>query len=188
MFTASRFIEDCRRALREPEPIARVRALLATAIADPAALDAALGPVAPGEDDCAQYLFLHRSAELTVMRVIMPPHLESPPHDHLVWAAIGLYRGREHNVLYRQRSGHLLEVGVRHLEAPEVMVLSPDIIHGISNPLGERSYALHVYGGALANPARSLWNPFTLDAEKFRLPALQHYERELTHEVERNAT
>jgi predicted metal-dependent enzyme (double-stranded beta helix superfamily) len=60
------------------------------------------------------------------------------------------------------------------------MALAADTIHHIRNPLAECPHALHVYGGNLVNPARSLWNPSTLDEERFELSALARYERERT--------
>jgi hypothetical protein len=68
----------------------------------------------------------------------------------------------------------------RNLVAPDTLLLAEDVIHGISNPIARPSHALHVYGRALANPARSLWNPFTFEEEQFRLPVLSGYEREMT--------
>ena len=164
-----------------------VSEILSLLIQSPESIDAFLGPGNPEENETAQYQFLHQSPELTILRVIMPEHLQSPPHNHLVWAVIGMYRGRENNVFYRRDGARIEKVGHRNLVAPEVMVLAPDTIHGISNPLAQRSYALHVYGGALANPARSLWNPFTFGEEPFRLPELLKYEREMTQVTEHNA-
>jgi predicted metal-dependent enzyme (double-stranded beta helix superfamily) len=188
MFTTAQFIDDCRNALAMSEPTVAVNRILAEAIKDPGAIDAAIGPGDPSENESAQYHFLHQSPELTIMRVIMPEHLQSPPHNHLVWAVIGMYRGGENNVFYRRNGERIEESGRHNLSAPEVMELAADIIHGISNPLDRRSYALHVYGGSLANPARSLWNPFTLREEPFQLPAMLQYEREMmVRRLEHNA-
>ena len=59
------------------------------------------------------------------------------------------------------------------------MVLEREIIHGIFNPSSDWSYALHVYGGKLDNPRRSLWNPFTLKEEPFRLSTFLACEKEM---------
>ena len=165
------------------DPIRTASEMLSNTIKDPDAIDTALGAGDATDNESAQYTFLHQSRELTILRVIMPGHLQSPPHNHLVWAVVGMYRGNENNVFYRKKDGRIEMSGHRNLVSPEVMVLDADIIHGISNPLPQRSCALHVYGGALANPARSPWNPFTLSVESFQLPAMLKYERELMRQA-----
>ncbi len=187
MFTISRFIADCHSALATSDPALAVSEILADAIADPAAIDAELGPGDPMANESAQYDFLHQSPELTILRVIMPEYLQSPPHNHLVWAVIGMYRGREDNVFYRRQDDHIAATAHRNLFAPEVLVLPADTIHGIANPLPEQSFGLHVYGGTLANPARSLWDPFTLAEKPFQLPVMLQYEREMTERAVHNA-
>lgn len=179
MFDVSRFTDACRRALEKPSPAHAIQEIMSEAVADAAAIEAALESEAPAIGESAQYAFLHQSPDLTILKVVMPEHLSSPPHNHLVWAVIGMYKGRENNVFYRRDGERIVKAGRRNLVAPEVMVLAPDTIHGISNPLSGLSYALHVYGGTLANPARSLWNPFTLKEEPFQIPALLKYEREM---------
>jgi predicted metal-dependent enzyme (double-stranded beta helix superfamily) len=179
MFALPCFIAACQTALRESEPVVAVRALMAEALQNPAALEAAVGVTALADSTSAQYDFLHQDAGLTVLHVTMPGRLVSPPHNHLAWVVIGMYRGQELNVFYRREGSRIVEQGRRTLVAPEVMALAPDVIHGIANPLGEISRALHVYGGALSNPARSLWNPFTLEEQPFAVPAMLGYERAL---------
>jgi predicted metal-dependent enzyme (double-stranded beta helix superfamily) len=169
------------------DPLLIVSEIVSSAIKHPESIDIVLGPGNPDENETAQYQFLHQSPELTILRAIMPEHLKSPPHNHLVWAVIGIYRGSENNVFYRRNGDRIEEVGHHNLVAPEVTALDADVIHGISNPLAQRSYALHVYGGALANPARSVWNPFDFSEESFQLTALLKYEREMSQVTEHNA-
>lgn len=135
----------------------------------------------------AQYLFLHQSPDLTVVQVIVPGYLRSAPHNHLVWAVIGMYEGCESNTFYRRETGHLVATGVVDLVAPGVIDLAPDVIHSIANPCKELSLALHVYGGPLANPARSLWHPVTLQEEPFQLATLSSYEEALYNPVARQS-
>ena len=45
---------------------------------------------------------LYRSPDLTVLDVIWPPLMTLYPHDHRMWAAIGIYSGREDNAFYRR--------------------------------------------------------------------------------------
>ncbi len=179
MFEVSSFIEACQSALRSRNPPHAIGELMSKALADPSAMAAALGSGEPTNEHSADYLFLHQSPQLTVLKVAMPGRLLSPPHNHLTWVVVGMYSGQEDNVFYRREGARIVEAGRRQLAAPEVMLLAPDAIHGIANPLAQPSHALHVYGGSLANPARSLWNPFTLKEESFQVPAMLAYEKQL---------
>lgn len=179
MFDFSRFAEACQTSLKMPDPADAVRKIMSDAMTVPTSIESALGTEELNEGDSAKYVFLHQSPALTILKVVMPGNLLSPPHNHLIWAVIGIYKGRENNIFYRREGDRIVETGRRDLVAPEVMMLTPDVIHGISNPIAHQSYALHVYGGSLANPARSLWNPFTLKEEPFQIPALLNYEREM---------
>ena len=178
-FDLARFIDDCREALGTSDPPKAVQSIMAQALRDPAALQAALEVNRNGQGDPRQYVVLAQSPELTVMKVFCPGRLLSPPHNHLTWAVIGLYRGHEDNVFYHREGARLVEDERRTLRAPEVLVLQADAIHRIANPLPEPSYGIHVYGGSLGNPARSLWNPFTLIEEPFAPDVMLKYEREL---------
>jgi len=179
MFTVPAFIDAVRSSIASPDPAESVFRLLSEAISQPAAVDAALQAEGLVTPDRPQYAVLHQSADLTVLHVVLPGGLEGPPHNHLAWVAIGMMRGREESIQYRRSGAGLVETGRQELRAPGVMVLPADAIHRIRNPLAERSHALHVYGGSLANPARSLWNPFTMREERFDIAALERYEQEM---------
>ncbi len=179
MFDLSRFIEACQSLLRIDDPSRAIEGLMSRALIDAGAMEAALGSGEPKNTHSADYTFLHQSPDLTVLKVGMPGALMSPPHNHLTWVVVGMYCGQEENIFYRRESARIVEMGWRRLVAPEVMRLAPDAIHGIANPLPQASHALHVYGASLANPARSLWNPFTLEEERFEVPAMLEYERQL---------
>ncbi|MBC3885209.1 hypothetical protein [Undibacterium griseum] len=178
------FIDSCRRALALPRPAHAVEEILSAIVADPIAIEATLKVEELKPEESARYVFLHQSPDLTILQVSMASRLLSPPHNHLTWAVIGLYRGCENNVFYRREGGQLAETHRQNMAAPDVMMLAPDVIHSISNPLPQASYSIHVYGGSLANPARSLWNPFTLKEESFQVSVMQTIEREM---MRRNA-
>jgi predicted metal-dependent enzyme (double-stranded beta helix superfamily) len=73
-------------------------------ICDPAAIEAALRTEGQIDRNAAQYTFLHQSSDLTVIKVVMPGQLESPPHNHLAWVVIGMYRGaRGKRLLSKER-------------------------------------------------------------------------------------
>lgn len=181
----SRIVARCRAALETADPAAGVSREMWKVIADLSAIDAARTPQREERADSPQYEFLYQAASLTILHVTLPGRFRSPPHNHLAWAVIGIYEGEEHNVFYHRNRGQLAESGRRTLVAPDVMLLDAGVIHGIANPSPTPSRALHVYGGALSNPARSLWNPYTLREERFELRLLLEYEREMSgHSVQ----
>jgi predicted metal-dependent enzyme (double-stranded beta helix superfamily) len=105
---------------------------------------------------------LHRGDDLTILHVVIPMRAvgaPSPvPHDHLMWAVIGILHGGEDNAFFR-RSGHMIEPsGGRVLAEDDVLAMGKNTIHAVKNPSSERlSSALHVYGGDLIGTARSMW-------------------------------
>lgn len=75
------------------------------------------------------------------------------PHDHGMWAAIGLYGGREDNHFYRRDAeGRIAPAGGRTMLPTDVAGLGPDIVHRVVNPTKEWTGAIHVYGGAECRP------------------------------------
>ena len=73
------------------------------------------------------------------------------PHNHLMWAVIGVYTGREDNIFWRRvpgAAGGLIEAaGAKSLGERDVEPLGRDIIHSVTNPLARLTGAIHVYGG-----------------------------------------
>ncbi len=157
MFNVDRFIADCRAALTEQSPEVAIKALLEREVADPAAIGAALGIPREGEIGT-----LHHSPELTILKVIWVPGMSVYPHDHRMWAIIGLYGGREDNTFYRRSGEGLTAAGGRQLERGDVAVLGQAVIHSVANPLREFTGAIHIYGGDFFRTPRSDWDPETL--------------------------
>jgi predicted metal-dependent enzyme (double-stranded beta helix superfamily) len=85
------------------------------------------------------------------------------PHDHRMWAVIGIYGGREDNVFWQRVPGHpdgKVEIaGLKTLETGETAVLDRDIIHSVTNPTQKLTAAIHVYGGDFFAAGRSEWDP-----------------------------
>jgi predicted metal-dependent enzyme (double-stranded beta helix superfamily) len=52
-------------------------------------------------------------------------------------------------------------VGRRAIRAGEAVLLGPEVIHAIQNPLAASTLGLHVYGGDLATATRSMWHPLS---------------------------
>ena len=65
--------------------------VLARALASPADVTEALAPAAGGLE------LLNHVPDLTVINIVWAPHMRSMPHDHRMWAVIGIYCRREDN-------------------------------------------------------------------------------------------
>lgn len=115
----------------------------------------------------------HLSPTLTVLNAVWPPGMALYPHDHRMWAAIGIYGGQEDNTFYRRRDGRLVASGGRDLRQRDVVLLGDDTIHAVHNPLRRYTGAIHVYGGDFVNAARSQWDPETLIEEPYDLAAVR---------------
>jgi predicted metal-dependent enzyme (double-stranded beta helix superfamily) len=165
-FDRERFSADCRAALADSSPERAVREVVARAVSEPSAVLATLG-----EPKRAAIVALHRSPELTVLNVIWAPHMTIMPHDHRMWAVIGVYSGREDNIFWRRiddegvtgEPGSKVEAaGARALSSRDAIPLGRDIIHSVTNPIAAFTGALHVYGGDFFSVDRSEWDPGTL--------------------------
>jgi predicted metal-dependent enzyme (double-stranded beta helix superfamily) len=88
------------------------------------------------------------------------------PHDHRMWAVIGVYSGREDNIFWRRVPGDAKGVieaaGAKSLGERCAEPLGRDVIHSVTNPLGRLTAAIHVYGGDFYAAKRSDWDPENL--------------------------
>lgn len=123
-------------------------------VSNPESLERALGD----EDRCG-ITVLTSSPTLTIQRVVWPAGVRIPPHDHGMWAVVGVYRGREDNALFRRAGAALGPAGGRQVEQGDVLVLDADAIHAVANTAAKPCVALHVYGGDLDHTPRSTWTP-----------------------------
>ena len=161
MFDLERFIEDCRAAVAEDPSHKAAREVVARAVSTPAEILRALGEPKRGEVQS-----LYRSNELTILNVIWAPWTTIMPHDHRMWAVIGIYTGREDNIFWRRvpgaEGGRLEAAGAKALSERDAAPLGRDIIHSVTNPIPRLTGAIHVYGGDFFDTARSQWDPETL--------------------------
>jgi predicted metal-dependent enzyme (double-stranded beta helix superfamily) len=166
MFDLDQFIADCRGALAADKSHKLVREVVARAVADPAAVLERLGEPA----HCA-LTALHRSEDLTILNIVWAPYMTVAPHNHNMWAVIGIYTGREDNIFWRRlpgRNGRLEAAGARALGRGDAEPLGRDIIHSVTNPIPRLTAAIHVYGGDFFAPEeRSEWDPETLDEQRW---------------------
>ncbi len=89
------------------------------------------------------------------------------PHNHNMWAVIGIYSGREDNIFWRRTGDTLEAAGAKELAVGDAAPLGKDVIHSVTNPIEKMTSALHVYGGDFFAPGRSEWNPETLQEGPF---------------------
>jgi len=162
MFDVARFVSQCEAAAATGKGRDIIRQIIAATVANPSALVATFGePKRAGVD------VLHRSPQLTILHVAWPPSYTQTPHNHLIWAEIGVYSGREDQILWQPSARNAkwpieVKAGIS-LSAGDCHSLDADAIHSVTNPLDRVSVGLHVYGGDLAfGPPRSYWDGETL--------------------------
>jgi len=158
MFDLDRFIEDCRAAAAEDKTHKAAREVLARALSDP---DQVIGAL--GEPRKSQVQKLYADDRLTIANVVWAPWMTVMPHNHDMWAVIGIYGGREDNIFWRRikddPEGRIEAAGAKALATGEYAPLGRDIIHSVTNPIPKLTGALHIYGGDFFEAHRSEWDP-----------------------------
>jgi len=134
-FELDQFISDCRRA-RDADPSHRhVHEVVARAVSDHRAILKELG-----EPKRAAIQKLYQSDTLTILNVVWGPKMTVMPHDHRMWAVIGVYSGREDNIFWRRvvgaGGGKLEAAGAKALSTGDAEPLGHNIIHSVTNPSG----------------------------------------------------
>jgi len=161
MFDRDRFIADCREAVAADPSHKSVREVVARAVSDPAGVLKGLGAPTKAE---VQKIF--HSNELTILNVVWAPYMTIMPHNHRMWAVIGVYTGREDNIFWRRvpdgAGGRVEAAGAKALCERDAEPLGRDIIHSVTNPIPRLTGAIHVYGGDFFGIARSEWEPESL--------------------------
>lgn len=174
MFDREQFIADCRAARAADPSHKAVREVVARAVSDPGAVLKGLG-----EPRRAGIERLYHDGEITILNLVWGPHMTLMPHDHRMWAVIGIYTGREDNIFWRrtEECGRIDTAGAKTLRAGDVAPLGRDIIHSVTNPLPRLTGALHVYGGDFFGEPRSEWDPEALLEEPYSVErALKAFE------------
>jgi predicted metal-dependent enzyme (double-stranded beta helix superfamily) len=162
MLNLDHFISDCRAALTQPTPELAIKEILARAVANPSEVEAALGT--PRE---ARITTLHHDRDLTILNIVWTPGMAAYPHDHRMWALIGLYGGRENNTFYRRSPAGLQVAGGKQLEIGHTVLFGESLIHSVVNPLRVFTGAIHIYGGDFFGTPRSDWDPETLQERPY---------------------
>jgi predicted metal-dependent enzyme (double-stranded beta helix superfamily) len=161
VFELDCFVADCQAAVSLDGTQRAIRELMREAVSDPAQVIRALG-----EPKQAGIGLLHRSNELTVINVVWGPHMTAMPHNHHMWAVIGMYCGREDNIFWRtlpeDARWPIEAAGASALMPGDVCPLGRDIIHSVTNPLRKLTGAIHIYGGDFVAQQREQWEEETL--------------------------
>lgn len=160
MMDIEKFVADCVAANKADEPQKAVKEVVAKAMSDPRSV-----LLAVGEPSRAGITVLHRSSSLTIFNAAWTPRMNLMPHNHLMWALIGIYTGREDNIMWRDSSKRIEAFGARALFEGDVAELPVDVIHSVTNPLRRFTGGIHIYGGDFFDTTRSQWDPETLSQE-----------------------
>lgn len=165
MFELEQFVADCRTALAADPTHVTVREVVKRAVSDPAALMRGIG-----EPNRAGIRKLYHAPDLTILDLVWAPQMTLQPHDHRMWAVIGIYTGREDNIFWRRLpdgSGRVEAAGAKALAVGDAEPLGRNIIHSVTNPIARHTGAIHVYGGDFFAAERSEWNPETLTEGRY---------------------
>jgi predicted metal-dependent enzyme (double-stranded beta helix superfamily) len=158
-FDPERFVADCVAAVRpDPDDTQQaIREIMQSAFSTPDAVLAGIGaPVKGG------LRALHRSPALTILNIAWSPLMQLLPHEHNMWALIGIYGGREDNIFWQRKDGGIVASSARAISAGDVVALPEDVIHSVNKPIEKLTGAIHVYGGDFFEVHRSEWDPETL--------------------------
>lgn len=161
MFDVDALVAACCEAIGETEPRLAIKDVLEAAVANPQAIAAALPPTR------AEIVKLYGSPELTVLKVVWAPGMGFGPHDHRMWAGIGVYSGGEQNQFFRRAGTTLRRSGEKDLRPGDVCLLGDDAVHAVTNRTGDYAGAIHVYGGDFFATPRSEWRGDPLQEEPY---------------------
>jgi len=177
MFNVDTFVKAC-----QGKPPSTIKEVLTEALHDPQGITTALATFGDGKDVSKGGmgdLLIHRAPNLTILKAVVPPKFKSAPHNHLMWAVIGVYDGQENNYFYRRSENGLEAAGEKQVHQSDVLVLGENVIHAIENPLDRPLSAIHVYGGDLPGAPRRMWNPFTMQEEAFEFQTMRGYAQKM---------
>jgi len=122
-------------------------------------------------------LYRAEDGSLTLFSLVIPAGAETPVHDHLAWGLIGVYRGRQHETVYRRLDdGHdetraVLEVSRSHImETGQFYSLVPprDDIHYVKTLSDVPSVSIHLLANDTACVWRHRFEPATGEVKAFR--------------------
>lgn len=176
-----KFIEDCIAANKETDAQNAVQEVLARGVSNPSAMLKAIGK--PTQAGLKVFL---RSKDLTIFAASWTPQMNLMPHNHHMWANIGIYTGREDNILWERTESGLTATKARCLFEGDVAKLNTSAIHSVTNPLQRFTGGLHIYGGDFFATERSQWDPETLAEEPSNGDVIRNIFKKANEQMLRN--
>jgi predicted metal-dependent enzyme (double-stranded beta helix superfamily) len=168
MFDLENFITECDARIGKTNNHKAVIDILSKAVEDPVGIFNRLGEPTKGGIQK-----LYQSDKFSILNVIWTPNMTIMPHNHNMWAAIGVYSGREDNIFWRRldnkEHGKIEAAGAKSLQKFDTVPLGSDIIHSVINPTNKFTCALHVYGGDFFDTPKSEWEPETLVESEYKV-------------------
>ena len=139
------FVVDCIDAVASPGTERAVREGVARLVSDPQGLMQVIGtPTRAGVKR------IHVTDTLTIVNVVWAPRMTLMPHNHNMWAAIGVYGGREDNIFWRRLTddplGRIEAAGAKALRPKDAVPLGPAIAPRGPNPTPQPAGSLPGYG------------------------------------------
>ncbi len=159
-FDLDNFVVDCILANQGPDAQLAVLEVLQKAVQDHRRVLSSFEPL-----QRAGITPIHRSDTLTIFSAVWTPQMNLMPHNHLMWANIGIYAGREDNIFWERNDQGITANHAEALFEGDAARLPTDAIHSVTNPLLRFTGGIHIYGGDFFNTTRTQWNPETLAEE-----------------------
>jgi predicted metal-dependent enzyme (double-stranded beta helix superfamily) len=159
MFDKDEFIDQCKKFVKLEDGPRQIKSLLKEALVDTARVIEQLG-----EPNTAGFEILYRADDLTIINFVWAPGMELHPHNHNIWAVIGIYFGAEENTFYVRKNGEISQHSIKNIGSGDVVMLGENVIHSVRNSLQTPTGGLHVYGGDFVEVNRSEWD-MTLSQE-----------------------
>ena len=168
MFDLDRLIEECDKRIDITNSHKAVIDVLSKVVEKPSDLFDYFGE--PQEGGINK---IYQSDKFSILNVVWTPNMAIMPHNHNMWAAIGVYSGREDNIFWRrldnEENGKIEAAGAKSLEKFDTVPLGSNIIHSVINPTNKFTCALHIYGGDFFDTPKSEWEPETLEEKAYKV-------------------
>jgi predicted metal-dependent enzyme (double-stranded beta helix superfamily) len=172
------FVADVREAIGSADSPAdaceAIRPRFAQLLDDPDWLPAQYQAPAPESGmggGIGQWLLCRADdGSLSLFSLVVPPHAQTPVHDHLAWGLVGLYRGTQDEEIYTRGDDTLELVERRLLEPGDFYVLIPprDDIHRVRTTSDETSVSIHLLTNDTGCVWRHAYDLATGEAQPFR--------------------
>lgn len=114
-------------------------------------------------DGIGQYaLYRADDGSLCLFALVVPPGAATPVHDHLAWGLVGIYRGTQHETVYRRLDDGRDETHAR-LEIAKEQLLEPGEFYPLIPPVDDIHYVRTTSAGPsisihlLANDTACVW-------------------------------